>query len=112
MGCTYFFKLVAVSGDMKVRLHLFEFEDQPWFPDVLRAGQMDYLRFMISGLGIYRPVAPLLANGLQQTSQNQLLELGAGAGGGTETVLAALQQQPTTPPGLRWQPCSPTGVVS
>ena len=87
---------------MKVRLHLFEFEDQPWFPDVLRAGQMDYLRFMISGLGIYRPVAPLLANGLQQTSQNQLLELGAGAGGGTETVLAALQQQPTTPPGLRW----------
>jgi hypothetical protein len=83
------------------RLHLFEFEDQPWFPAVLRAGQMDYLRFMISGLGIYRQVVPLLAAALHQTHQNQLLELGAGAGGGTETVLAALRQQPTAPPNLR-----------
>jgi hypothetical protein len=82
------------------RLHLFEFEDQPWFPEVLRAGQMDYLRFMISGLGIYRPVAPLLAQALHDTQQPQLLELGAGAGGGTETVLAALRQQPTAPPNL------------
>ncbi|RZK19286.1 MAG: class I SAM-dependent methyltransferase [Hymenobacter sp.] len=86
---------------MKFRLHLFEFEDQPWFPAVLRAGQMDYLRFMISRLGIYRPVAPLLAAALHQTRQNQLLELGAGAGGGTETVLAALHRQPAAPPGLR-----------
>ncbi|RYE90186.1 MAG: class I SAM-dependent methyltransferase, partial [Cytophagaceae bacterium] len=86
---------------MNFRLHLFEFEDQPWFPEVLRAGQMDYLRFMISGLGIYRPVAPLLAAALHQLNQNQLLELGAGAGGGTETVLAALHRQPATPPGLR-----------
>jgi hypothetical protein len=83
------------------RLHLFEFEDQPWFPAVLRAGQMDYLRFMISGLGTYRPVAPLLADALRQTNQNQLLELGAGAGGGTETVLAALHQQPAAPATLR-----------
>ncbi len=62
---------------------------------------MDYLHFMISKLGIYRPVAPLLAQALQQVHQSQLLELGAGAGGGTETVLAALHQQPAAPPGLR-----------
>ncbi|MGI4863620.1 MAG: hypothetical protein ACRYFZ_06820 [Janthinobacterium lividum] len=86
---------------MNFRLHLFEFEDQPWFPGVLRAGQMDYLHFMISRLGIYRPVAPLLAQALQQLQQSQLLELGAGAGGGTETVLAALRRQPAAPPGLR-----------
>ncbi|WP_191906271.1 class I SAM-dependent methyltransferase [Hymenobacter baengnokdamensis] len=78
---------------MKLRLRLFEFEDLPWFPAVIRAGQMDYLRFMISGLGTYRPVAPLLAEGLRRTGQTQLLELGAGAGGGTETVLAALRHQ-------------------
>ena len=36
---------------------LFEFEDLPWFPNVLRAGMMDYLRFMISALGTYRPIA-------------------------------------------------------
>ena len=76
---------------MKLRLRLFEFEDLPWFPAVIRAGMMDYLRFMISELGIYRPVAPLLAAALRRTGHTHLLELGAGAGGGTETVLAALR---------------------
>ena len=75
---------------MRLRLRLFEFEDLPWFPAVIRAGMMDYLRFMISALGTYRPIAPLLAEGLARTGQQRLLELGAGAGGGTETVLAAL----------------------
>ena len=54
---------------------------------------MDYLRFMISGLGTYKPIAPLLAEALRSTGQTQLLELGAGAGGGTETVWQALQEQ-------------------
>ncbi|WP_426059695.1 class I SAM-dependent methyltransferase [Hymenobacter sp. B1770] len=78
---------------MRVRLRLFEFEDLPWFPTVIRAGLMDYLRFMISALGIYRPIAPLLAEGLRCTGQTHLLELGAGAGGGTETVWRALQAE-------------------
>ena len=83
---------------MRLRLRLFEFEDLPWFPPVVRAGMMDYLRFMISALGTYRPVAPLLAEGLRHTNQTRLLELGAGAGGGTETVLTALRarDQPAT----------------
>lgn len=76
---------------MRLRLRLFEFEDLPWFPAVIRTGMMDYLRFMISALGTYRPIAPLLAEGLARTRQTRLLELGAGAGGGTETVLAALR---------------------
>ena len=76
---------------MRVRLRLFEFEDLPWFPAVVRAGMMDYLRFMISALGIYRPIAPLLAEGLARTRQTHILELGAGAGGGIETVLADLR---------------------
>lgn len=82
---------------MRLRLRLFEFEDLAWFPAVIRTGMMDYLRFMISALDIYRPIAPLLAEGLRRTRQTSLLELGAGAGGGTETVLAALhaQGQPT-----------------
>jgi hypothetical protein len=75
---------------MRLRLRLFEFEDLSWFPAIIRAGMMDYLRFMISLLGTYRPIAPLLAEGLARTAQTRVLELGAGAGGGTETVLAAL----------------------
>ncbi|GAB3851096.1 hypothetical protein GCM10028822_17380 [Hymenobacter terrigena] len=83
---------------MHLRLRLFEFEDLPWFPAAIRAGMMDYLRFMISALGTYRPIAPLLAEGLARTAQTRVLELGAGAGGGTETVLAALHTlgQPAT----------------
>jgi hypothetical protein len=78
---------------MRLRLRLFEFEDLPWFPSVIRAGMMDYLRFMISTLGTYRPIVPLLAAGLHHTRQTHILELGAGAGGGTETVLKALRSQ-------------------
>ena len=83
---------------MRLRLRLFEFEDLPWFPAVIRAGMMDYLRFMISALGTYRPIAPLLAEGLRRTGHTHIVELGAGAGGGTETVLAALRThgQPAT----------------
>jgi hypothetical protein len=78
---------------MRLRLHLFEFEDLPWFPAIIRTGMMDYLRFMISHLGIYRPIAPLLAEGLRRTGQHQVLELGAGSGGGTETVWHALRAE-------------------
>ena len=78
---------------MRLRLRLFEFEDLPWFPAVVRAGMMDYLHFMISALGTYRPIVPLLAEGLRRSGQSRLLELGAGAGGGTEAVLKALHAQ-------------------
>lgn len=77
---------------MKVRRQLFEFEDLPWFPKAVRAGMMDYLRFMISKLGIYQPVVPLLRDALHATGQRQLLELCAGAGGGTEGVMRALRR--------------------
>ncbi|GAB3834711.1 class I SAM-dependent methyltransferase [Hymenobacter jeollabukensis] len=81
---------------MKLRLHLFEFEDQPWFPAPVRAGMMDYLRFMITHLHTYRPIAPLLAEGLRRTGQTQVLELCAGGGGGTEDVLQALHAEGLT----------------
>ena len=78
---------------MKLRLQLFEFEDQPWFPRIVRAGMMDYLRFMISHLGIYRPIVPRLREALVATRETELLELCAGAGGGTEGVWRRLQQR-------------------
>ncbi|MBT9391724.1 class I SAM-dependent methyltransferase [Hymenobacter sp. NST-14] len=76
---------------MKLRCQLFEFEDLPWFPNVIRAGMMEYLRFMISALGTYQPVVPLLAEALSQTRQTRILELCAGAGGGTAGVLRRLR---------------------
>ena len=55
---------------------------------------MDYLRFMTSRFGIYQPLVPTLSEALQQTKQLHLLELGAGAGGGTDGVARALRQLP------------------
>ncbi len=78
---------------VELRLQVVEFEDLPWFPRVVRAGMMDYLRFMISGLGIYQPIVPLLREALLRTGQPpHLLELCAGAGGGTEGVLRGLRE--------------------
>ncbi|MCB2407390.1 class I SAM-dependent methyltransferase [Hymenobacter lucidus] len=79
---------------MRLRLQLFEFEDLPWFPKAIRAGMMDYLRFMISTLRTYQPIVPLLREALHATGQQQVVELCAGAGGGTEGVALALRRHP------------------
>ena len=68
------------------RFHLFEWEDQTWFPDVLRRNMTDYLRFMITRLGIYDPIIPLLKEMLEQTGQREILDLCSGAGGGLESI--------------------------
>lgn len=51
---------------------------------------MDYLRFMISLLGTYQPIVPLLREAMGKAKTAHVLELGAGAGGGTEGVLRRL----------------------
>ncbi|ALD20229.1 hypothetical protein AM218_02010 [Hymenobacter sp. DG25A] len=76
---------------VRLRLQLFEFEDLPWFPAPVRAGMMDYLRFMISLLRTYQPIVPLLQEALQKTGQQHIVELCAGAGGGTEGILQTLR---------------------
>ncbi|MEO5675413.1 MAG: hypothetical protein ABIQ74_12280 [Chitinophagales bacterium] len=65
-----------------MRIHLFEFEDQHWFPQVIREGMMDYLRHMISWLKFYKPCAPLIKQILEQTSGTLIVDLCAGGGGG------------------------------
>ena len=87
-------RLGRIGPLMRLRLQLLELEDQPWFPALIRAGMMDYLRFMTTALHTYRPIVPLLAEGLRRTGQTHVLELGAGAGGGTEDVYHALRQLP------------------
>src|SRR5437899_1363774 len=72
--------------DIKKRFHLFEWEDQTWFPDVIRRNMTDYLRFMITKLGIYDPVVPLLREMLEKTGHKEILDLCSGAGGGLEDL--------------------------
>ena len=71
------------------RFHLFEFEDLPWFPDFLRQSMMDFLRFMISKINIYQPIIPFMEQALQHTSEDSILDLCSGGGGG----IAGIQQE-------------------
>ena len=64
------------------RLHLFEFEDQPWFPRVIRDGMTDYLKFVANRCDFYKSVIPILAKGLHKSGSNTIVDLASGAGGG------------------------------
>ncbi len=74
------------------RLHLFEFLDQPWLPEHLRRGEVDYLRVVLDRLRPYDSVAPQLAELLRAAGTNQLVDLCSGAGGPWRTLLPTLRQ--------------------
>jgi hypothetical protein len=75
-----------------MRLHLFEFEDLPWFPHVLRQGQTDYLHFVISNLNVYKPAAPLVKKILDNTGASQIIDLCSGGGGGVNVFQKNLEE--------------------
>jgi len=64
------------------RIHLFEFEDQPWFPDIIRNYMTDYLQFMSNKLKIYQGVLPILRKGLEKSNGSKILDMASGGGGG------------------------------
>lgn len=75
-----------------MRLHLFEFEDLDWFPDVIRTGGTDYLRYFLKYTSLYEPVAPLIYDMLQQTGQQAVVDLCSGAGGSIEETFKAVNK--------------------
>jgi len=62
------------------RIHLFEFEDQKWFPTFLRNYGTDFLQFLSNQTKMYKPIVPIIRKGLEQS--NQIIDLGSGGGGG------------------------------
>ena len=71
------------------RFHLFELEDFPWFPNIIRDLATDYLQFMEARMALHRPVAPVLAEALRASGTTTVVDLCAGAGG----PVVALQQE-------------------
>lgn len=64
------------------RMHLFEFEDQKWFPDFLRDYGTDFLQFLSNKSKMYRSIIPVIEKGLKNANTNQVIDLGSGGGGG------------------------------
>ena len=69
----------------------FEFEDQPWFPVIIRDSMTDYLRFLFRVSNLYHPVLPVLKNALTKTKTNHVLDLCSGSGGAVETIYENLR---------------------
>ena len=64
------------------RVHLFEFEDQKWFPTFLRNYGTDFLQFLSNKTKMYKPIIPILKKGLKKSGTNQIIDLCSGGGGG------------------------------
>ena len=72
------------------RLHLFELEDQNWFPTILRDLATDYLCFIQETFGLHRAVVPILAEVLRKTGHRQIIDLCSGGGGPLLEIQKAL----------------------
>lgn len=75
-----------------MKFHGFEFEDQPWFPVVIRDSMTEYLRFLFLRFHLYKPVGPLLQEVLTKTNTTTILDLCSGSGGAMEGMYENLQQ--------------------
>ncbi|NHE59202.1 hypothetical protein [Cyclobacterium plantarum] len=64
------------------RIHLFEFEDQNWFPSFLRSYLTDFLQFLSNKSGMYKPIIPILVGSLRKNHTDTIIDLGSGGGGG------------------------------
>lgn len=64
------------------RIHLFEFEDQPWFPVFLRNYMTDFLQFLTNKSKLFKPSVGILDAMLTASNENTIVDLGSGGGGG------------------------------
>ena len=74
------------------RRHLFEFEDFTWFPDVIRRGATDYLRFIIEKLDFYKDSVPIIKRLMDKTGEREILDLCSGGGGGMVKIREELEK--------------------
>lgn len=74
------------------RLHLFEFEDQKWFPGFLRNYVTDFLQFLSNKAKIYQPIIPVIKKGLSKTRTNTIIDIASGGGGGLIWLNAELKK--------------------
>jgi hypothetical protein len=77
---------------MKLKECLFEFEDLSWFPNTIRESMTDYLRYLITKVDFYRPIVPLILEGMNRSKTNQVIDLCSGGGGAIEQVQNDLNQ--------------------
>lgn len=78
-----------------MRLHLFEWMDQPWLPTVLRHGMRQYLHVTYGSLSVWKEWATLVGDVLRANREVRLIDLGSGAGGPASRVAVELRRHGT-----------------
>lgn len=80
------------------RFHLFEFHDQPWFPEFLRAALTEWLRVVAVKFELHKGIAPVLGRALRKAHMSQVVDLCSGASGPMVLVQRELEAsgQPVT----------------
>ena len=74
-----------------MRLHLFEWEDQAWFPRPLRAAMTSYLGAAYGATPLPRMWADRLSHLMSMNAVNEIVDLGSGSGGPVGLVLKELK---------------------
>lgn len=74
------------------RLHLFEFEDQPWFPSVIRNCMTDFLTFVANKFDFYQSIVPVLEEGIKKSGGATIVDLAAGGGGAWKKLAPRLKE--------------------
>ncbi|WP_373520820.1 hypothetical protein [Aquiflexum sp.] len=74
------------------RIHLFEFEDQAWFPDWIRVLMTRYIMTFHKLLGTADLIFPLVKKGLQHADATVILDLCSGSGGPMVDVTRSLKK--------------------
>jgi hypothetical protein len=80
------------------RRQLFEFQDQPWFPDVIREGQVEVLSRATRSSGLADALVPAFADLVDETRPRAILDLCSGGGGPVVALLEAVAASGRRPP--------------
>jgi hypothetical protein len=69
---------------------LFEIEDLPWCPDIIRDGGTDWLGFMANTTKVFSAVAPKIRTAMAVSGTNRIIDLCSGGGGPWPTLVSGL----------------------
>jgi hypothetical protein len=72
------------------RFHLFELEDQSWFPSTIRDLSTDFLHFLGTALKLDGVLVPLVERALRESGATRIVDLCSGGSGPLPGLVAAL----------------------
>ncbi|MFP6655358.1 MAG: class I SAM-dependent methyltransferase [Myxococcota bacterium] len=75
-----------------IRLHLFELEDQPWFPAIIRDAGTAFLEFASMRAKHGETIAPILSDALRRADSHQIIDLCSGGSGPLPVALAVIKE--------------------